>query len=327
MKVVLPLAGLGTRLRPHTFTRPKPLLPVAGKPVIAHVLDRLQGLPVSQYIFIVGWLGDQIAAYVRQHYPVPAVFLEQTELKGQAHAVWLARPYIDEPVLILFAADTIIEADWGRLERTDADGVVYVQPVDDPRRFGVVVVENGLIRRLVEKPQDPLSNLAVVGAYYLRDWRRLFAGIEAVMAQGLARGGEYYLADVLQWMVDQGARLRAEPVDLWVDCGTVEALLQANRTLLERGGGAVAGDQEQAVIVPPVAIAPGSRIVRAVVGPYVTVGPGATIREAVVSDSIIGEAATIQSALLRGSIVGPQATVTGAGARLNLGEAASLQLP
>ena len=168
MKIIVPLAGFGTRLRPHTYTRPKPLINVAGKAVLGHILDKLVDLDIEEIIFIVGWLGDQIKEYVDANYDFPARYIEQTEMKGQAHAIDLARDYVEGPTLIIFV-DTLFEADLTELERTPADGVLYVKEVEDPRRFGVAVVEQGHITRLIEKPDSFEHRLAVIGLYYVKD--------------------------------------------------------------------------------------------------------------------------------------------------------------
>ncbi|HLZ09830.1 MAG TPA: nucleotidyltransferase family protein, partial [Chloroflexota bacterium] len=234
MKVVIPMAGLGTRLRPHTYTQPKPLVQVAGKTILAHVLDQLTSLPIEEIIFITGHLGSQIEKYVAENYEIPARFIVQTELRGQAHAIDLAAEFIDQPVLIIFV-DTIIRTDFDELIEFKDDGVLFVHEVTDPRRFGVAVVDNGLIKQLVEKPTTPVSNLAVVGVYFLQNWKLLKQSMRELIDSDRQTAGEYYLADALQIMIEHGAKLRARPVDVWEDCGTVEALLQTNRYLLANG--------------------------------------------------------------------------------------------
>lgn len=325
MKVILPLAGLGTRLRPHTYTKPKPLVSVAGKTVLGHVLDSLEGLPIDEVIFITGYLGEQIEQYVRAHYSFNARFIEQTELRGQAHAIHLASDYIDQPVLIIFV-DTIVKADLRRLLDVASDGVLFVKEVEDPRRFGVAVLQDGVVTRLVEKPTTPVSNLAVVGVYYLRNWQLLRAALHDVIAQNIQTGGEYYLADALQLMIDRNARLEAWPVEVWEDCGTVEALIQTNRYLLRTGHERAPVVTDQSVIIPPVNVHPTARIQNSVVGPYVSVAEGATIADALVRDSIIGDRAVIAGAILAESVVGSNARVKGSFRRLNVGDSSEIEL-
>ncbi|MCL5026117.1 MAG: sugar phosphate nucleotidyltransferase [Chloroflexi bacterium] len=282
MKVIIPAAGLGTRLRPHTYSKPKPLVNVAGKPVLGHILDKLAQVHPEEIIFITGYLGEQIEDYVRRNYCFPARFIEQTERRGQSHAIYLAREAIDQPVLIVFV-DTIFEADLSQLESLAGDGAIYVSEVEDPTRFGVVQLKDGLVSRLVEKPKQYVSNLAVVGIYYLRNWEMLLQAIDDQMAQDEPTNGEYFLADALQRMIDRGARLQALPVSVWEDCGKREAVLQCNRYLLS-----VAPPQEvrlnHSIIVPPVSIAPTAEVINSIVGPYVTIGENARVENCVLQD-------------------------------------------
>lgn len=322
MHVVIPVAGLGTRLRPHTWSKPKPLVTVAGKPILGHVLDRLLSLPLERVVFVTGYLGEQIEDYVRSHYEFDAVFVEQPEPLGQSHALLQAKGLITGPTLVVFP-DLIFDADLESLVSCPWDGVVYVKEVDDPRRFGVVVVEDGRIARLVEKPQTPVSNLAVVGVYYFRDFADLIAAIEQQIAEDRRRGNEYYLAEAIQILIDRGRTIVAQPVSVWEDCGTVEALLQTNRFLLERQA------QEHptfptSVVIPPVVIDPSATIERAVVGPYVSIGAGAVVSHAIVADSIIDEGATINGVMLHRSIVGRGARVIGDFLRVNVGDSSEI---
>lgn len=325
MQVILPLAGLGTRLRPHTYSKPKPLVTVAGKTVLGHVLDGLAGLPVDEVIFITGHLGDQIERYVKERYSFKARYLVQRELRGQAHALDLASPFIDRPVLIVFV-DTIVKADLARLVEAPGDGVLYVKEVEDPRRFGVAVLEGGVVSRLVEKPKQPISNLAVIGVYYLKNWELLKRSLREVIERDIQTGGEYYLADALQLMIDAGATFRAWPVDAWEDCGTVEALLHANRYLLDNGHEQEPATTAHSVIVPPVHIAPTAKIEHSVVGPHVSVAAGAAILDSVVTDSIVGEDASISGVALTSSLVGSNAVVRSSHRRLNVGDSSVVEL-
>lgn len=325
MKVLIPLAGLGTRLRPHTYTKPKPLLNVAGKPVLAHILDKLVSVPdMEEVIFIVGYLGEQIEEYVNSHYDFPTRYVEQVELQGQAHALYLAKDHLQGPVLIIFV-DTIFDTDVSTLADEELDGVIYVKEVEDPRRFGVVVVEDGVIARLVEKPETPVSNLAVIGLYYLRDSCQLVSSIEELMRRDLRTKGEYFLADALQLMIDQGARFRAEPVSVWEDCGKPETLLQTNRYLLDLNGGQEV-ETEGSILVPPVYIDQSATIRRSVVGPHVTVGADCVVSNSILRDCIIDERARIEDVALEGTIVGSNAVVEGSFHALDIGDSSRVKL-
>lgn len=339
MNVIIPVAGLGTRLRPHTHTKPKPLVTVAGKPVLGHILDQIQGLPIEEMVFVVGYLGEQIEDYVGENYGFRAHYVEQKELKGQAHAIYLAREHVKGPVLIIFV-DTIVELEWRSFLESAADGVIPVKEVADPSRFGVVTVEDGLVRRFVEKPAEPVSNLAVVGVYYLKEAERLFAAIEELMERNVQTEGEFFLADALQILVDRGARLAAYPIEVWEDCGTVDALLQTNRYLLRKLVTDGANGTHYQVI-PPVQVDPSAVIENAIIGPYVSIGPrawikdcrvgpyvsiarGASLEQAIVRDSIINEGARIEEAMLTGSLIGNEARVKGSFDRLNVGDSSAV---
>ncbi len=324
MRVIIPLAGLGTRLRPHTHTKPKPLLQVAGKTILDHVLDRLQGLHIEEVVFIVGHLGEQIREHVEAHYDFPASYVRQTELKGQAHALYLARDHLVGDVFIVFV-DTIFEADLGFLEDLVSDGVIFVKQVEDPSRFGVVTVEKGFITGFVEKPDEPVSNLAIVGLYYIKNSSLLLECIESVLRGEIKTKGEYYLADALQLMVDQGARLEPGTVEVWADCGKPKALLATNRYLLDKSGGEHE-EIEGSVIIAPVYIAPSASISRSVIGPHVSIAEGATIDRSVVSDSIIDAGARVDRAVLRESLVGSGAFVRGQSCKMDIGDDCTVDL-
>jgi glucose-1-phosphate thymidylyltransferase len=326
MKVIVPVAGKGTRLRPHTHTKPKSLVRVAGKPILGHLIDRLGSLSIKELILVVD-PDEAKEASIRQFLEttasVPVRYVRQTELKGPAHAIFLAREYIDQDVLIVFN-DTLFDADLSQIERHQADGMIWVREVEDPRRFGLVELQANRIVRLVEKPEIPPSNLAMIGMYYLRDGPGLMAHIERVMQEGRTVKGEFYLPDPLQLMLDEGYRLEAAPVQGWYDCGTIEALLDTNRVLLENGHQQVIAARDS-VIIPPVCIEEGVHIRRSVVGPYVSIATGAAVENSIIHDSIINEGATVQDALLQRSLIGEHAFVKGGFKRLNVGDSSAVQ--
>jgi len=322
MKVVIPLAGFGTRLRPHTYTKPKPLVNVAGKPVLGHILDKLCYLDVEEVLFIVGYLGDQIEHYVKANYSYPARFIEQKELLGQAHALYLAREALTGPLVIIFV-DTIFDTDLSALATEPADGVIYVKEVEDPRRFGVVVVRDGQITQLIEKPDSMENNLAVIGLYYIKDAQSLMQSIGELIDRDIKTKGEYFLADALQVMIDRGARFRAETVDVWEDCGKPETVLQTNRYLLRQSGGHV-NRVDNSVIIPPVYIADSAQVSESVIGPYVTIAEDSVVRQSIIQDSIINKGALIEDAMLVESLIGDNAVVRGTFDRLNVGDSSQV---
>lgn len=325
MKAVIPAAGIGTRLRPHTHTLPKALLYVAGKPIISHIMDDVVSLGVSGIVLIVGYKGELIEAYVRKHYPdIHVDFVTQAERRGIAHAVDMTRSVADtgEPLLIVLG-DTIIRTDLAAITKCKANAL-GVKAVDDPRRFGVCEVTNGKITRLVEKPQDPPSDLALVGLYYLRDSSSLFESIRYVIDNDITTKGEYQITDALQRMIEQGADFEPFTIDDWFDCGKPEAMLETNRKLLED----VPGTQpaEGVIIVPPVSISPGAEVVNSIIGPYVSIAERAVIHNSIIRDSIVAEGAEIRNAMLESSLVGADAVVKGGYHKLDIGDSSEIIL-
>jgi glucose-1-phosphate thymidylyltransferase len=328
VKVIIPLAGKGTRLRPHTHTTPKPLLRVGGRPVMSYILDDLRELGVTEAVFITGYLKERIESYMADEYPDFTVhYVEQPVQNGTAGAVQLAEPYVDSEVLIIFV-DTLFDADLSlvrRLPETTA-GVIWAKEVEDYQRFGVIVKDaDGNMKRIVEKPADPVSKLANIGLYYIRDWRLLFKGIHATMAGPPGKSGEFYLTDAFQYMVDHGARIRVEEVAGWYDCGQLETLLETNRHLLENGGRGRAADGSRSVrLVQPVRIAEGVTLEASEIGPNVTIGTGSVVRRTKLRDTIIGEDTTVENASLHASMIGDRALVRGVAGSVSLGDDAQV---
>jgi glucose-1-phosphate thymidylyltransferase len=316
--IILPVAGFGTRLRPQTWTKPKPLVSVAGKPMLEHVLDRVLPLGPDKVIFITGFLGEQIEAWARDNLEVPVAFVEQPEMRGQTDAILRTRDLVGGEGLILFP-DMLFEADFSPLRNVDADVVMFTKEVDDPSALGIAVVEDGRIVRLVEKPQEPISNLAVIGIYYVRRMLDLFAAIEEQMRLGLSLKNEYFIADAIQIMIDGGAKVVPMPVTEWEDCGNAETLLGTNRYLLSRQNAEV-GSRHGSAIVPPSYVAEDAVLENSVVGPFASIGSGVTVRHSLVRDSIVEERAMISDALLDRSIVGRRARVSGLARGLNVGD-------
>jgi glucose-1-phosphate thymidylyltransferase len=326
MKVIVPVAGKGTRLRPHTHTKPKSLVRVAGKPILGHLIDRIRSLPMDELILIID-PDESKEASIRQYLdetaPVTVRYVRQAELKGPAHAIYLAREHIDREVLIIFN-DTLFDADLSRLDTHQCDGMIWVREVEDPKRFGVIELQGSRIVRLVEKPEVPPSNLAMIGMYYLKDGPGLMKRIERVMQQGQMVKGEFYLPDPLQLMIDEGYHLEAASVQGWYDCGTIEALLDTNRVLLANGH-QKAIETIDSVIIPPVCIEAGALIRHSIIGPYVSIAPQAVVEHSIIRDSIINEGASVHDALLQRSLIGEQAFVKGGYKRLNVGDSSDVQ--
>ncbi len=324
MKLILPIAGEGTRLRPHTYTVPKALIQVGGKAIIAHILDGiLSSVTIEEVIFIVGRLGEKVENYINKHYNIKATYIEQTERLGLGHAVFLAKDRFKrwDPALIVYG-DTIFNVNLKKAIG-EVDGCIGVKEVKDPRRFGVAEVKNGVIQRLVEKPQNPASNLAVVGVNYIKNTKLLFALLEQMIKKGKKTKGEFQLTDVFQLMIEEGVRLETFMVDEWYDCGKPETLLLTNRYILEKNG--YYEKQKDTVILPPVYIHPTAKVTRSVIGPYVSISENARIISSIIKDSIIGEGAYIEGYVLASSVIGEHAICKGTFKHLNVGDSSSVE--
>ena len=315
-KVVIPMGGVGARMRPLTWSKPKQLVSVAGKPIIDHVLDTLVNIPSSQeveLIGVVGYLGDQIEKHLSQHHPqLKAHFVVQENPHGQSHAIQLAREYLqDGPLLVIFG-DTLIETDLSFLADEPNDAVAWVHPVADPRRFGVAELNgNGYVRRLIEKPQELENNLAVVGVYYFKDSQMLLRAIDEQMRRKLTLKGEFYLVDAINIMLEWGLKMRVDKVATWLDAGTPEALLETNRYLLDHNhdNTSDAAQRPGIVVVPPVFIHPTAHVEKSILGPYVSVGAGCSIDNSMIHNSILEDEAQASGVILESSLIGRRAVL------------------
>lgn len=329
MNAIIPVAGRGTRLRPHTHTQPKVLMNVAGKPILAYILDNLGALGVDEVTLVVGHLADQVEEYVKERYGFRAHFVRQEEALGNGHAIYVAREYLTGPTLIVFG-DTIVEADL-KAATGLPHSAIGVHRVGDPRAFGVVEVNgDGFVRRLWEKPDRPpagltqIPDLAAVGVYMIREPRPFRAALEEMVARRQMAKGEYWLADALQIFIDRGGRLGTFPVDHWYDCGTPEALLRANHALLESAS--VPRPIEGTVVIAPSSIADSAVVEGSVIGPYVTIADGAHVVNSVLRESIVNAHARVERVVLERSIIGEHATVKGRQARINIGDSSDIEV-
>jgi len=330
LKIVIPMAGLGSRLRPHTWSRPKQLISLAGKTVLDHVLAMFETLPDPEnieLIFIVGYLGDKIEAYMTEQHPNARVrFVVQEEMRGQSHAIYLAKEYLNGPMLMVFA-DTLIESNLSFLNDESADAVVWVKPVPDPRRFGVTEIgKGGWVTRLIEKPRELHNNLAVVGFYYFKRSEDLISAIKTQIEQDYKLKGEFYLADAVNIMIERGTRMRTERVNIWLDAGTSEAVLETNRYLLKHGFATESAAHGSNTIIDPVFVHPDAKINTSVIGPYASIGAGCTVKNSIIQDSILEDNVQADNIILNGSLIGQNTKVSNSASSLNIGDNSDLQL-
>ncbi|CAN5769094.1 sugar phosphate nucleotidyltransferase [soil metagenome] len=323
MKVIIPLAGKGARLRPHTHVKPKPLLRVADKPVMSYILDDLRELGVDEAIFITGHLKEKVEEYVRTEYPeFRAHFVEQAEQNGTAGAVELAKEFANEDLLIMFV-DTLFDADLSlvRSLEPEAAGIIWVKEVEDYQRFGVVVTDDrGYMKQIIEKPSEPISKLANIGLYYIRDWKLLFQGIQHVLDSDPGASGEYYLTDAFQYMIDHGAKLKVVEVAGWYDAGKPETLLETNQHLLSTSRGRTPEARSGVVIREPVHVADDVELEECEIGPNVTISAGSSIRNSRLAHTIVGQRSVIQGCELRDSLIGDEVKLSGVKGQVEVGD-------
>lgn len=324
MKVIVPVAGIGTRLRPHTYTIPKVLLHVAGKPILAHILDIVRRLKPDKVVLIVGFLGDRVVEYVKKNYKFKCKFIQQRELLGLGYAINMASEEMkdDEPVLIILG-DTVFEADLLPVIKGEYDAL-GVKKVSDPRRFGIVEMKGRLVRKLIEKPERPTSNLAVVGVYYIKSTDMLKECLGEVIRKKIMTKNEYQLTDALQLMIQRGVKFKTFNIKEWYDCGKPETLLETNRQLLAKMKNS--RELEDSVVIPPAFVAKSAKVEKCILGPNVSIADLAILKNSIIRNSIIGEQACVENSILDSSLIGNCAQIRGTSRRLNVGESSEMDL-
>src|SRR5688572_66271 len=333
LKIFIPMAGWGTRMRPHTWSKPKPLVSVAGKASLDHLLDMFATLPDpknTEFVFIIGpFLGAQIPVYIEKNYPeIKAHYVLQEEMKGQSHALWLTREHMHGPMMMIFS-DTWLDTDFSFIAEEKSDGVAWVKAVEDPRRFGVAEVNaKGEIIRLIEKPESIENNLALVGCYYFKNSEKLLSAIDEQMQRGVELKGEYFLADAINIMIEHGAQMRVHKVETWLDTGTIDATLETNAYMLAHGrdNSQEAAKRPGVMVLPPVFIHPSAKVEASVIGPHVSISQGCEVNGSVIQNTILDDEAAITNSVLERSFIGRQARVDGRATSLNIGDNSSVQL-
>lgn len=316
LKIIIPVAGIGTRLQPHTFTVPKPLISIAGKPILSHIIQPLLALKPEEIIFVIGHLGHHIVDYIKATYKFKARFVEQTELLGLGFAIHLALQDLTNGPILVVLGDTIAKTDFTSFIK-HGDNVIGLQKVEDPRRFGVAVVEDERIIALEEKPNKPRSDLAVIGLYYFEESDNLKKYLSKVIALGQKTGGEVQLTDAMEFMARDGHIIKPFLVDDWFDCGKRETLLSTNRKLLLESS--EVNNHPGSIIIPPVYIASSATLEDSIIGPYVSISEGAQIVRSIILDSVICDRAIVENSLLESSLIGDKAIVRGMFNRFNVG--------
>ena len=329
MKAIIPVAGAGTKLRPHTYTQPKALIPLAGKTILSIIIDQLHEAGIHEFVFIVGYLGEKIQDYVKGNYPaLTCHFVYQNERYGTGHAIDLAKEIVGDDQVLIVLGDTIAEYDVKAIIESDYS-VLAVKKVDDPRNFGVAEIdEDEFITRVVEKPAIPKSNMALVGIYKIIETQSLFVCIKSIMGKTGIGTSELNLTDAIECMIQGGARFKSVKVHTWFDCGKKETLLKSNATLLKKFGGKVAGVEnfENTIIIPPVSIGEGCDIKNSVIGPNVSIGENTILNYTIVKESIIGSFSKLYDVVLDDSLIGSDTGIKGETRSLNIGDNTDIDL-
>ena len=329
MKAIIPVAGAGTKLRPHTYTQPKALIPLAGKTILSINIDQLHEANINEFVFIVGYLGEKIRDYIKEKYPqLICHFIYQNERKGTAHAIDLSRKIIGDDEVVIVLGDTICEYNTKEMVGSPWS-MLGVKKVDDPRDFGVAEIdEEGFITKVVEKPSIPKSNMALVGLYKIKESKLLFECLSKIINNGIKSHDEFNLTDALECMINGGAKFKSFKVENWFDCGRKESLLQSNSILLEKFGGTIsdANNFENTIFIPPVSIAEGCDIKNSIIGPHVAMGDHTIVHSSIIKASIIGSYSKIYDVMLDDSLIGNDTEVIGETRSLNIGDNTEIDL-
>ena len=323
MRAIIPVAGFGTRLKPHTYSQPKVLLNVGDKPILGHILQKLVEENIHKATFITGYLGEKVKEYVLKEFPqIEAEFVVQEEMLGLGHAIYTAIPTFGDDEIFIILGDTVFDVDLSEVFKQNFSSL-GVKTVEDPSRFGVAVLENNVITKLIEKPSTPVSKLALVGLYYIKNTDLLKEALTELIEKEIKTKDEFQLTDALQIMIDKGEQVTTFPVEGWYDCGKPETLLSTNRFLLEKNH--FEFNQKDVVVIPPVFIAETAKVEKSVIGPYATISENATVKESIVKNSIINPDAYVEKSMLEDSIIGSKALIKGKFNKFNAGDSSEIE--
>lgn len=329
MKAIIPVAGAGTRLRPHTYTQPKALIPIAGKPILSFIVDPLADAGIREFVFVIGYLGDKIIDYVEQKYPeLNCHFIQQNVREGSGQAIALTKKFVDNDEVFIVMGDTICEFDAKKILAYPGS-TLGIKKVDDPRHFGVAEIDDkGFILKVVEKPQIPKSNMALVGLYKIKETADLFGCLEENFREKIKSHDEYQLTDALECMIKKNVQISTFKVDNWFDCGRKDTLLETNYILLKKihQVSLPVIPYENTIINPPVSIAENCNIKNSIIGPNVTIGENSVINYSIIKNSIIGSYTNLHEVVLNSSIIGSDANIRGLTQSLNIGDNTEIDL-
>jgi glucose-1-phosphate thymidylyltransferase len=310
-------------MRPHTHTAPKPLLEVAGKPILGHILEELKPLPVEEIIFVVGFKKEMIVDYIQSNWKYRTRFVEQDKPAGLGYAVNLTMPFVNSGPLLIVLGDTVVELDWEPIVASN-ENLLGLKEVSDPRRFGIAVLQNGKIVELEEKPAKPKGKSAIVGLYYIRDLSLFKTCLSELVSGAPGKNGEWQITDGLQKMIERGAAFRPLWIDRWFDCGKPETMLETNRHLLARL--IETAQRPGSTILSPCFVAPTAEIESSVIGPNVSIGERASVKSSILRNCIVGAGARVSNSLLEDSLVGTGAVVSGRPGRVNVGDSSEVEV-
>ncbi len=330
MIAIIPVAGVGTQLRPHTYTQPKSLIPVAGKPILGFIVDQLLENGITEFVFVIGYLGEKIKEYIDDNYPtISRKYVTQESREGLGHAIWLTKSVISAKSNVLIVlGDTIIEVNWKKFLQTKTSEL-GIKKVNDPRKFGVAELDSDEnITQVIEKPNIPKSNMALVGLYKIQEYNELIKSLEYNIKNNIRNKNEFYLTDGLQRMLQKGVKMEGFKVDNWYDCGQKEVLLKTNALLLNKKKKIAISKKKlhNCIIIEPIHIGKNALIKNSIIGPNVTIGDDASIYDSIIRDSIIGDYTKLNDVVLFNSLIGSDSVIWGSSQSLNIGDNTELDL-